>query len=244
MAKYYLTYKSYGQNALLIEWPEKIDLDILEEIILFQKIIETQLEKDIIEFIPAFNSLTIIFKPEKIALNELLKKILNLNPHIEKKAFLERKRWYIPVCYDPDFGADLELIAMNARLTIPEVIDIHGATSYTVFFIGFLPGFLYLGGLPEILHVPRKATPTRIIAKGSVAIGGGQAGIYPQESPGGWNIIGRTPVELFDYRKDPPCFAKPGDLVLFNKIEKDKFLILESLIKAGEYKIKMDLPDL
>lgn len=244
MAKYKLTYKPYGESALLIEWPSRIELAILEDIIWFQKTIEKELTKEIVECIPAYHSLTITFDPGKINYNDLIQNVQHLKYSNDYENLLQRRRWFIPVCYDPEFGPDQEKVAEAANLSVKKAIEIHFSTVYTVYFIGFLPGFLYLGGLPEILHTARKDTPSPLIPKGAVAIGGAQAGIYPQDSPGGWQIIGRTPVQLFNAITDPPCFALAGDLLQFKPIEKNEYVELKEQVKKGEYKIKMDLPDI
>lgn len=134
---------------------------------------------------------------------------------------LASQTWEIPVCYDSDYGPDLGSLAIAHRLTVNRLIELHSSVTYRLHFFGFLPGFPYLNGLPEQLHTPRKSVPDRMVAAGSVAIGGRQTGIYPQESPGGWHVIGRSPVVLFDLKKNPPVWASPGDLLKFVPIDSD-----------------------
>jgi inhibitor of KinA len=129
----------------------------------------------------------------------------------------------IPICYDPEFALDLEQVANNARLLTREVVDLHSSAKYRVGCIGFTPGFPYLTGLPPQLATPRRATPRKEIPAGSVAIGGTQAGIYPIKSPGGWNVIGRTPLRLFDPAKSPPTLLRAGDRVRFRVITCEEF---------------------
>ncbi|MEO6968986.1 MAG: 5-oxoprolinase subunit PxpB [Rhodanobacteraceae bacterium] len=125
----------------------------------------------------------------------------------------------IPVCYGGESGADLEAVAAHARLDIAQVIARHAAAEYTVAMLGFAPGFPYLLGLDPALHAPRRATPRNRVPAGSVAIGGAQTGIYPRELPGGWNLIGRTSLVLFDARRDPSCLLAPGMRVRFRAID-------------------------
>lgn len=132
---------------------------------------------------------------------------------------LSSRIWELPVCYDPGFGRDLASLAAAHRMTVSKLVELHSAVAYRLHFFGFLPGFMYLSGLPEQLHTPRKAIPDRAVDAGSVAIGGTQTGIYPTESPGGWHLIGRCPVSLFDPKKNPPVWAEPGDLVKFEPID-------------------------
>jgi KipI family sensor histidine kinase inhibitor len=125
----------------------------------------------------------------------------------------------VPVCYGGDFGPDLDALATHAKLEPSDVIAHHTAATYTVAMLGFAPGFPYLFGLDPALHMPRRASPRTRVPAGSVAIGGAQTGIYPSELPGGWQLIGRTPLVLFDARRDPPSLLVPGDRVRFVAID-------------------------
>jgi len=129
----------------------------------------------------------------------------------------------IPVCYDPEFAADLEDVARHAQISTKEVVDLHSAAEYRVSCIGFVPGFPFLTGLPKVLATPRRATPRKEIPPGSVGIGGAQTGIYPLCSPGGWNLIGRTPLKLFDPAKSPPALFRAGDRVRFRTITREEY---------------------
>jgi inhibitor of KinA len=129
----------------------------------------------------------------------------------------------IPVCYDPEFAPDLDHVANYAQISPREVVDLHSAAEYRVSCIGFVPGFPFLTGLPKKLATPRRATPRKEIPAGSVGIGGGQTGIYPLRSPGGWNLIGRTPLKLFDPEKNPPTLLQAGDRVKFRAITREEF---------------------
>lgn len=129
----------------------------------------------------------------------------------------------IPVCYDMEFAPDLQVVANLAKIPTHEVIRLHSSATYRVHFLGFTPGFAYLGGLPETLYSPRLATPRKYVPAGSVAIAGSQAGIYPVDSPGGWRLIGRTPVRIFDPDATQPTRLKPGDQVEFSAIDRATF---------------------
>jgi len=126
------------------------------------------------------------------------------------------RRVEIPVCYD---GPDLAAVAAHTGLSVGEVVARHAAVDYRVYFLGFMPGFPYLGGLDPLLATPRLATPRTRVPAGSVAIGGGQTGIYPLASPGGWRLLGRTPLQLFDPARTPPCLLEPGDTLHFTPID-------------------------
>lgn len=129
----------------------------------------------------------------------------------------------VPVCYGGEGGPDIDAVAKHAGLSHDEVIARHAAAEYTVAMLGFAPGFPYLLGLDVALQVPRRADPRTRVPAGSVAIGGAQTGIYPRELPGGWHLIGRTPLALFDAEREPPCLLAPGDRVHFRAIEVDEF---------------------
>ena len=130
----------------------------------------------------------------------------------------------IPVCYGGAHGPDLEEVAQRAGLEVRQVVERHTAREYTVAMLGFAPGFPYLLGMDHALHTPRRITPRTRVPAGSVAIGGAQTGIYPRELPGGWMLIGRTPLSVFDARRDPPCLLAPGDRVRFRSIDAGDFI--------------------
>lgn len=232
------TYKTFGEKAILIEWRAIINEETLQEILRFKNVILSIKSDEIEDTIIGYNSLTLKFsKPifnfskEVDQLNELYKKAGEINESV-------RFIWQIPVCYDVEFGIDLECLSEEKRLSVKQIIKLHTKPTYTIFFIGFLPGFLYLGGLEKTLHTPRKSNPRLRVAKGSVAIGGEQTGVYPQESSGGWNIIGRTPVSFFDVEKRIPCFSKSGDKIQFVPVLKDEFRQIEQQILENTYQLK------
>jgi len=138
----------------------------------------------------------------------------------------------IPVCYGGAFGSDIEALAQHAGLRVADVIARHASATYRVAMLGFAPGFPYLFGLDPALHMPRRATPRTRVPAGSVAIGGAQTGIYPSELPGGWQLIGRTPLVLFDVKRDPPSLLLPGDRVRFVAIDAAEFAARERSERA------------
>jgi len=232
-----ITFKKFAGNVVLIEWPARIDELILEDIISLQQQLESSLGDFIEETINAYNSLTIITKADSISDDNLERKIWELYQS-KKSNPTPKKVWRLPVCYDKELGIDLLEVAESKNLTIQQVIHLHCEPEYVVYFTGFLPGFLYLGGLPEILHTPRKAKPRVRIAKGAVAIGGQQTGVYPSESPGGWNIIGNCPLQFFNPSDHPPCFAQAGDHLKFYSISKGEFEIIKEQVHHGIFKIE------
>jgi inhibitor of KinA len=139
----------------------------------------------------------------------------------------KKRRVQIPVCYDEEFALDLDRVANHTSLTPDAIVTLHSSAEYTVACIGFMPGFPFLAGLPQQLRVPRLESPRTKVSAGSVAIANAQAGVYPLESPGGWNVLGRTPLQLFRVNENPPTLLRPGDCVQFRRITRTQFDVFE-----------------
>jgi len=239
--KYKLIYKPLGSIAVLIEWPYEIDNSIISNIHLFKSKIKIELSDFILDTVPAYNSLTIFFDTGKIKYSSIVKKIKELYKLKDQKHIINSILWKVPVCYDESFGIDLNEMSKAKNISKEKFIKLHCSIIYDVFFIGFLPGFLYLGGLSEALHFKRKSKPRRKIEKGAIGIAGGQTGIYPRESPGGWNIIGNSPINIFDVKNDPPCLAKAGDKIQFIPIDLETYQNLIKQIELGTYLIESEI---
>ncbi|TGV01439.1 5-oxoprolinase subunit PxpB [Flavivirga rizhaonensis] len=240
---YKLTYKPFGERSVLIEWPLGIDENILSDIIVFKEKIKTKNIKGIVELRSSFNSLLVIYD---IFIDIFEDVVFTLNQlYLQKKQDISfsLKQWKIPVCYEDTFAVDLKEVANEKGISKESIVEIHSNTVYTVYFIGFLPGFMYLGGLNEKLYTPRKSTPRLKVLKGTVAIGGGQTGIYPSESPGGWNIIGNSPIEFFNPQKKLPCFANVGDKIVFKPISLKEYMDIKTLVDAGVYQLESEIID-
>lgn len=182
-----------------------------------------------IEYIPAYTTITIVYSIEYF-LNEkvspfeaVCKRIDKLLLQVQVSSTVHENLVKIPVLYGNEFGPDLQFVADHNQLTIDEVIAIHMAGDYTVHMIGFAPGFPFIGGMSEKISAPRKSTPRITIPVRSVGIAGGQTGIYPIETPGGWQLIGRTPLELFLPEVDNPSLLKAGDKIEFYKITEEEY---------------------
>jgi inhibitor of KinA len=221
MNKFDITFQAFGNKAILIEWPNKIDEEILDDIIGFLQCILSNEKSLLSNYTSGYNS--ILFQYNSI-INTSQKGhyLLSLYNSTERKNKYIPKSWDIPVCYEENFGFDLPSF-VNRGLSSQEVVNLHTSKAFRVFMIGFLPGFIYLGGLPPELHMDRKENPRSHIPKGSIAIGGEQTGIYPMDSPGGWHVIGRTPLSLFDISKKKPISISQGDYIRFYAIDKDVF---------------------
>ena len=234
--KFQLTYKLFGRSAILVEWPANISQDIIQDIISFER--QVKEIDSILDTIIAYNSLLIRYQnpivDKELTISQLKKKYTASSYLIKQDQFL----WEIPVCYDASFGIDLEEIANKKKCSVADIVRLHTETDYLVYFIGFQPGFLYLGGLNQNLHVPRKSTPRVRVDKGSVGIGGAQTGVYPQNSSGGWNIIGKSPLNFFNMKATNPCFAKPGDRIQFVAVDIHTFYEIEREVIKQEFIIK------
>ena len=219
------TISAYGTNAILIRWDVSPSIDLFNHLNTVKTLLENR-----------FNTVVVL------AYQELL--IKNISPtkeHIDEMLLCLRENKTetisqqpsrlirIPVCYDMKFGEDLETLAKAKNISIEQLITLHTQTEYFVYFMGFLPGFPYLSGLDTQLYTPRKSVPSRQLMKGSVAIGGEQTGIYPQNSPGGWHVIGHCPIPLFDARLSESSLFLSGDKVRFETITKEEHRELSTM---------------
>lgn len=179
----------------------------------------------VVEVVPAFASVTVFYDPVRIAdFATLCAAITTVARGAATPWFpVERPVVEIPVCYGGEFGPDLPAVAAHAGLAADAVVALHSDAAYDVEAVGFLPGFAYLGGLPERLHTPRRATPRPRVPAGAVGIGGARTGVYPVASPGGWNLIGRTPLSLFAAERAVPARLQAGDRVRFRPISRETF---------------------
>ena len=226
-----------GDSALTVrvddrfkDAPEKT----LKEVLNVVRRLEDAHIPGIIELAPAYTTVGVFFDPIRVidgavepdcVIEWLTQKICEGLAHGKRKrgGRAVARVVEVPVCYDPEFALDLDHVAQHAQMSPKEVVDLHQATDFHVSCIGFTPGFPYLAGLPEKLATPRRATPRKEIPAGSVAIGGRQSGIYSLRSPGGWNVIGRTPLRLFDPQTDPPTLLRAGDRLRFQAISRQEF---------------------
>lgn len=241
MSTFQLTYFRFSETSVLVQWPQEISVEILDDILLFKNYLLKYDDKSIVQITNAYNSLLIAYDN---FIDSFDAKVADLKSNYISRMDSEAKAqflWKIPVCYDTTFGLDLETISSEKSLSVSKVIQLHSEAVYKVYFIGFLPGFLYLGGLNAKLFTPRKKSPRQHIEKGAVAIGGEQTGIYPNASPGGWNIIGNSPVEFFNPKLNQPCFAKAGDTIQFVPVDFDTHQNILEKVKNGTYVMESEV---
>lgn len=212
-------------NLSEVKWNEEVSDQLLQKQLALKKLLITQFKEEIQEIRIGFKTLGICWN-SSVPTEEVQSCIKQIE---NSRVFppLSQKIWQIPVCYDHEHSRDLISLAKSKNLIPEELIRIHSSQPYRLHFYGFLPGFMYLQGLPKVLHTPRKSIPDREVPAGSVAIGGSQTGIYPRNSPGGWHIIGQTPLSFFDPNEIPPVWAEPGDRIQFSPISKEEFVTIQ-----------------
>lgn len=233
------TVRKYGSRAILMEWEALISPTVHKQVVKAAELLKRNHSDWVLEVVTSYHSLVIFIK-ENIELKRHIDICQDLTISINKE--LDNSPiWQVPVCYDSSFGYDLDVISEVQNLPAKSIIKLHSDVPYRIYGMGFLPGFLYLGGLDKRIHTPRKSAVNQFVPKGSVAIGGEQTGIYPQKSPGGWNIIGRTPIELFNAELDTPTPFSIGDSIRFVPVNLDEFSDIQSEVDKGNYELKFIL---
>lgn len=226
-----------GDSSLLVEFGKEISPEINRKIAATVQLMREQHIEGVVDIIPAFCSLLINYDPRVISYEEMKQRMQDL-VKVDAKAEAGRKRVFeIPVCYGGEYGPDIANIAKNAGLSEKEVIEIHSSRDYLIYMLGFLPGFTYLGGLDERIHTPRLATPRIKINAGSVGIGGSQTGIYPLDSPGGWQLMGMTPVKTYDPEREVPILVEAGDYIRFVPVTEGEYLAIKEQVEQGTYQV-------
>jgi inhibitor of KinA len=233
--------KSLGDAALSIEFGDAIDPAVNARVMaLFAALEAAHAEgalPGLLETVPSFRALAVHYDPLRISRDAIE---AALAPYIAA-AQAEAKvgsTWVLPACYEgEEFAPDLADVAARAGITPAEVVALHTQADFRVYILGFVPGFAYLGGVPEAIRLPRRTDPRTAVPAGSVAIAGEMSGVYPLTSPGGWHLIGRCPVPMFDPRQDPPVFLKPGDRVKFKAIDAAACARIAEQAAAGTYDV-------
>ena len=227
-----------GDNAILIQFEKIISEKVLDEVLFYKNLIQQLYIKQKVEVINTYNSILINYFVTIEDVYSDLKAVKEVFQQNNNTKNIDSRVFEIPVCYDLDFGIDLELISKEKNLEISEIISLHTKPEYRVYFMGFLPGFLYLGGLDKKLQISRKSQPRMKIEKGAVGIGENQTGIYPKVSPGGWQIIGNCPVDFFDKNREIPTQISAGDYIKFKSVEKEEYEQIKEQVKNGNFQLK------
>jgi len=224
---------SLSENSLLLLYDQEISHPVFLQVSQHTSAIKAQLSAYIVDIVPAYASILIQFRLRKIKGDDLQRKIEEVIAGVEVRVESEEssKLVEIPVYYGPEVALDIEQVASFASVTVDEVISLHSSASYNVYATGFAPGFSYLGIVDERIAIPRKQTPRVKISRGSLGIAGQQTAIYPSDSPGGWQIIGRTPIGMIDYQSQQFARLQTGDKVVFVPISRSSYVEMGGTLK-------------
>ncbi len=219
-----------GDLGVTVEFGDRIDPCLHDRVLSFASRVRAQRFPGLIEIVPTYRAVTLYLDPRRTNWSALSERLLALARKPPRAANTRRRTVTIPVCYGGSRGPDLSKVAQHAGLTEGEVVALYSGVSYRVYMLGFSPGFPYMGTVPERIAMPRLPTPRTEVPAGSVGIAGPQTGIYPQATPGGWLLIGRTPAKLYDPFRSEPFLLEPGDEVRFTSIDEREF---SRLTEAG-----------
>jgi inhibitor of KinA len=230
---------SAGDRALVVEFGDRVDRKLSEDVLRLNATIRSRALEGVIETVPTFRSLMIHFDPLVInrrKLEQAIEAVLGGDSGSQ----IGTRLWHIPVCYEGQLAPDLADVALLTGLTPSDVVAMHTGTIYHVYMLGFLPGFPYLGDLPAELSLPRRADPRVRVPPGSIAIATSLSAIYPYESPGGWHLIGTTPLRLFDLDHPKPALLAPGDAVLFQAVDRASYERIRQAIESRSYEVESE----
>lgn len=217
-----------GDCAVSVEFGQEISLEINHKVMALKMVLEREPIRGIVEMIPTYCSLLIQYDPMDLRYGQLREKLYTLVNQLDKVEMPPKQVVEIPVAYGGEYGPDLGEVARTHNISEEEVIKLHSEPEYPIYMLGFVAGFPYLGGMNKAIATPRKKSPRLKIEAGSVGIAGEQTGIYSVESPGGWQIIGRTPLKLYDVNRNEPVLLKAGQYIKFKPITKEEFRAMEN----------------
>lgn len=232
-----------GDRAITFEFGSEISRRVNHHVLGVHALIKEEIANNrlsgIIESVPTFRSLTVHYDPLRLFPNEVEQLVA---PFITKDTSSAQSRtlWSFPACYEAEYAPDLEDVAKQTGLSVEDVISIHKNATYDVFMLGFLPGFAFMGLLDERLQLPRRPQPRTAVPEGSLAIANELTAVYPSESPGGWHLIGRMPVDLFDAGRSEPVLLSAGDNVTFHRVSAPEYDQIRKAVKAGNYDYKTE----
>ena len=227
-----------GDTSVTVEFGNEISTEINAKIRAFNIALQQSKIPGIVETVPTYRSLAVHYDPEVILYGALVKKLKGLLGQLDSIQIPPSDVLEIPVLYGGEEGPDIEFVAEHNGKTVQEVIDIHTSTEYLIYMLGFTPGFTYLGGMSEEIATPRLKTPRVLIPGGRVGIAGAQTGVYPIDSPGGWQLIGRTPVRMYDPDRATPILPEAGQYIKFYAIDKAEYDRIAALEEQGGYEVK------
>ncbi len=228
-----------GDRAIVIELGDEISFECNRQVHALHNAIERERLPGVIDLVPTYRSLLVEYDPIQVSFEEMADSLAAVRSGSVESQRDDATVVHLPVLYGGDHGPDLDFVTKNAGMERDEVVTVHSGTEYPVYMMGFTPGFPYLGGMSERIATPRRPTPRGEIPAGSVGIAEAQTGIYPIESPGGWQLIGRTPLRLFDVSRTPPSLIAAGNYVRFVPLSgEDEYRHIERQVASGEYQAK------
>lgn len=230
-----------SERAISLVWKGEVNEKLLDTLLIAKAEIYKNKQDEIVEIINTYNALLIKYRYIVKNLEEEKEQLREILSSAGNKLSREKKIYHLPVCYDKQFGWDSEEVMKAKNIDEELLIQIHSSSIYTVYFIGFLPGFPYLSGLSEKLFISRKKNPRKKIHRGAVGLGGEQTGIYPTSSPGGWQIIGNCPIPLFNVNWETPTLLKPADRIKFFPVSVKEYEQIQENIKNETYQLKCEV---
>lgn len=228
-----------GDTAIVVQFGDIIDRELSTRVLQLSRQIRANAVSGVTDLVPTFRSLLVNYDPLQTSASELKARLATLLDNVDSQAS-EARQLIIPVCYEGEHAPDLEDVARLTGMSPAEVVETHSNTLFHVYMLGFVPGYPYMGDLPESLVLPRRADPRMRVAPGSVAIASTMTAIYPLESPGGWHLIGATPVKLFDVERQPPALFRPGDKVRFEPVSAAQFQTIRDDVEANHFNVLIE----
>jgi len=232
-------YLMSGDKGLVVEFGNEINEETNTKVRNLYLAVQKSQIAGIYEMIPTYRSLLIQYNPIEIEVNKLVEKLTEIENSLDSIDLPKPRIIEIPTIYGGEFGEDIKFVSEHNGISEDEVIKIHSSVDYRIYMLGFSPGFPYLGGMSKKIETPRLKIPRTKIPAGSVGIAGKQTGIYPMDSPGGWQLIGRTPIKLYDPKSQTPIILQAGDYLRFAPIEKDEYDNITDLVSKNQHKIKI-----
>lgn len=228
-----------GDTGLQVRFGSDISEETNQQIRLFADYLRENPVAGVVEWVPAYTTLTIFYCPDKISYDDLSRNLEAITKALQGEKDSSNSIVYeIPVLYGGEMGPDLSEVARYNAMPEEEVVSIHSSQPYLIYMMGFVPGFPYLGGMSKQIATPRRENPRAKIEAGSVGIAGEQTGVYPLETPGGWQIIGRTPLKLYDPEREEPILLSAGSYLRFVPIDQKVFNEIEQSVTRGEYRVR------
>lgn len=226
-----------GDSAVRIAFGETISIEVNHKIRSFCELLKSDPPTGVVEWTPSYTAVTVFYNPTKTSYKSLVFELINLLKKLDETVLPKARRVIVPVCYGDEFGPDIDHVAQYNNMRKEDVISIHTSGEYLIYMLGFTPGFPYMGGMSKAISTPRLSVPRPRVPSGSVGIAGEQTGIYSLTTPGGWQIIGRTPLVLYDGKREQPSIFEAGDYVQFRPIDKLEFEKIANLIEQQAYEV-------